>query len=931
MDLVLHVSPQGEGFGFVINYRKALFPRWLIMQMAGDLTRIFEQLAQASAAQLKDFVLFETAQPACTRLLDGRDDDAPACLHTLVERQVLRTPDAVAVRFDASAVSYAELNARANRLAHALIARGVQPGALVGVCLPRSLELVVSLLAILKVGAAYVPLDPDYPVERLRYIAADAALAWVLSSPATSAWLDGAGLEVVDVADAADFAGFGAENPSLELDAAGLAYLIYTSGTTGKPKGVMIEHRNAAEMLAWAHETYSREQLAVVLAATSMCFDLSVFEMFVPLSCGGSCLLVKHILDLHEVTAVRDGGVTLINTVPSAIMQLLESGSVPDSVQVVNLAGEALLGQVVERVYAQTRVQAVYNLYGPSEDTTYSTYSLCAREAIRAPDIGIPIRGCQAFVVDRQGLVAPRGVAGELYIGGTGLSRGYWRRPELTAEKFVSGESVGVALPRLYRTGDLVRWNELGVLEFIGRLDQQVKLNGFRIELGEIESALSASGVVKSSAVLKLEDERGQRLAAFVEYPTGGPGSAVQEEQAREYLRANLPGFMLPQEWVAVDAMPLSANGKIDRKAVRARYASEWSQAAAPAGACEAASSPEEQWVVELWKRLLKVEKVGIGDNFFALGGKSLLALQLINAINKQFGCRLSMVDVFRYPTIKELFPKAASTSGVRDSGTASGLVRLQQGAGAPAGKGKPSLFLVHPVGGDVLCYLPLVERLDRRWDIYGLQIGESHQLSVEDLARGYLDLLRSVQTDGPCHLAGYSLGGTIAFEMARQLDALDETVCSVSLIDSMLTNGASSNGNLDLAVLAVMLEELGPSDPKIWRDLGALYRTCGIDKVLEQVLERGHNAGLLPPGLLLETLRGRFLIYRSNWAASSRYAGGAYRGDVQFLAATVDAVPWEHRGWDRLARFQVAQGLDCSHFEILKAPHVETVAAWLL
>ncbi|MDX2299232.1 MAG: non-ribosomal peptide synthetase, partial [Xanthomonadaceae bacterium] len=621
------------------SYRKALFPRWLIVQMAEDLTRIFEQLAQGSVFRLSDItlsgaMLCSGESQALTGVHTDAAGDAPQCLHTLVEHQARLTPDAVAVRFGEAALSYAELNAQANRLSHALIVRGVQPGGLVGVCLPRSPALVVSLLAILKAGAAYVPMDPDYPAERLRYIAADAQLAWVLGSPDTRARLDGIDVQMLDVADAASIDGQGAGNPSLPSDPAALAYLIYTSGTTGNPKGVMIEHRNAAEMIAWAHETYSREQLSVVLAATSMCFDLSVFEMFVPLSCGGSCLLVRHILDVHEVAAVRDSGVTLINTVPSAIMQLLESGAVPDSVQVVNLAGEALLGHVVERVYAQTRVHAVYNLYGPSEDTTYSTYSLCARDAGRAPDIGTPIRGCQAFVIDSQGLVAPRGVVGELFIGGTGLSRGYWRRPELTAEKFVAGDTVGVALPRLYRTGDLVRWNEHGVLEFIGRLDQQVKVNGFRIELGEIESALSASGVVKSSAVLKLEDARGSRLAAFVEYLPGTvDGRDVQESQARDHLRATLPSFMLPQEWITVEAMPLSANGKIDRKAVRAGYADVPSAAVREA---EAARTPEEQWVVALWARLLKVERVGIDDNFFALGGKSLLALQVVNAINKQ-------------------------------------------------------------------------------------------------------------------------------------------------------------------------------------------------------------------------------------------------------------------------------------------------------
>ncbi|WP_250464919.1 non-ribosomal peptide synthetase [Microbulbifer litoralis] len=928
VDLTCHVSPKDSGFVISMNYRKVLFPRWLITQMAADLTRIFEQLARGSVAQLKDFVLsgFDSQSSVDTPQI-GTPDTVPQCLHTLVEHQVQRTPDAVAVRFDDTALSYAELNEQANRLCHALITRGVQPGALVGVCLPRSQALVVSLLAILKAGAAYVPMDPDYPPERLRYIAADAQLTWVLGSPDTRTCLDGIQVQVINVADVGSFSDQSTDNPSLSLDPASLAYLIYTSGTTGNPKGVMIEHRSAAEMIAWAHETYSQEQLSIVLAATSMCFDLSVFEMFVPLTCGGSCLLVKHILDLHEVATARSSGVTLINTVPSAIMQLLESGSVPDSVQVVNLAGEALLGHVVERVYSQTRVQAVYNLYGPSEDTTYSTYSLCARDAERAPDIGIPIRGCQAFVIDRQGLVAPRGVAGELFIGGTGLSRGYWQRPELTTEKFVAGNRVGVALPRLYRTGDLVRWNEHGVLEFIGRLDQQVKVNGFRIELGEIESALSDSGVVKSSAVLKLEDDRGSRLGAFVEYlPSVAGGRTEQEAQAREYLRATLPGFMLPQEWIAIESMPLSANGKIDRKAVRAGYANTPSQ---PAHNIEEARTLEEQWVVDLWKRLLNVEEVGIGDNFFALGGKSLLALQAVNAINKQFDCQLTMVDLFKYPTIGELMARADISGSSSTHGATSRLVHLQQSE--PNGdRASTRLFLIHPLGGEVICYGDLIDRLDRCWDVYGLQMTEPHSFTVEELARRHIKLLRSTQPNGPYHVAGYSFGGTIAYEMARQLQATGETVGSVSLIDSALTHELFGEEDVDFIALAVMLQELGP-DPAIWGDVGSVYRIHGINRVLQQVLEEGTTAGVLPLTLNLDTLRERFRVYRSHWDASRRYMGMSYTGHVQFLGATVDTIPWEKRGWDRLARVEVAPPLQCDHFQILRPPQVETVAVWLM
>jgi thioesterase domain-containing protein/acyl carrier protein len=595
-------------------------------------------------------------------------------------------------------------------------------------------------------------------------------------------------------------------------------------------------------------------------------------------------------------------------------------------VHVVNLAGEALLGHVVDRVYAEAGVRAVYNLYGPSEDTTYSTGALCVRDSTRAPDIGTPIHGCEVYVVDEQGLLAPRGATGELYIGGTGLSRGYWQRPELTAEKFVPGERIGVATERLYRTGDLVRWNERGTLEFIGRLDQQVKLNGFRVELGEIEAALSASGVVRSSAVLKFDGAGSQRLVAFVEYlPDTGMTLAAQEEHAKAHLRAMLPGFMLPQEWVAMDTMLLSANGKTDRKAVRAWYESE---GASRPGQDEAPATAEESWLVALWKRLLKADRVGVNDNFFALGGKSLLALQVVNAINKELGCQLSMVDLFRYPTIRQLLDRAAA-SVPTDTGQADGgPVSLQR-----SGQGRDearALFLVHPIGGDVVCYHALVDALRTNWDIYGFQMEQSHRSGIADLAKRYVAHVKALQPQGPYHIAGYSLGGTIAYEMARQLAKQGDVVGSVAVIDSMLHADEMSTHEMDLTALAILLQELGATEQALWKDLDVLARMYGIDHALDQVLSRAKDARLLPPTLDLETLRQRYQVYRANWEASLGYVAGSYAGPVHFMAATRGRVPWDERGWQRLVATRSHREIDCDHAGILKPPHVQAVANWL-
>ncbi|UAA37421.1 amino acid adenylation domain-containing protein [Paraneptunicella aestuarii] len=714
-----------QSLKLALNYRSALFSRNLITRMAEDLTRILAQLCEVKS--LADISL--SAGCISTPVVAAKELPVPvsdsACIHQLFEAQVARTPDSIALCFNGSTLSYTELNQQANVLAHRLIAQGVKPGDLVGVCVPRSLELVVALMAVLKSGAAYVPLDPDYPQERLAYIVDDARINIVLGEDSVRDRLGKRAGEIelnwLDVKSITDQALNDEHltcNPVTQVQSTDLAYLIYTSGTTGKPKGVMIAHGNTVSMLQWALATYTQEQLSGVLAATSMCFDLSIFEMYAPLSCGGTCVVVKHILDVQSISNAQTTSqtISLINTVPSAIVQLLDANAVPESVRVVNLAGEALLGHIVEGLYQLPHIDAVYNLYGPSEDTTYSSYSLCSREAGRAPDIGIPLPGCEMYVVDSQGLIAPRGVSGELYIGGTGLSLGYLHKPELTDEKFII-----FANQRFYRTGDIVRCsvfendyeNEQGVLEFIGRGDQQVKLNGFRIELGEIESVISDCEQVKRSAVLVREQANMQRLVAFVEYESEyEPQHEKAQEQVQEIVRSRLPSFMFPGEWITLEAMPLSANGKIERKVLRERYLSS---STVITHDYVQPDTEIEHWLVELWSRLLgynsqdanvtQEKQIGVTDNFFALGGKSLLAIQVINAINARFDAHLAMVELFRYPTIRGLAQRVDEQTRLSEQGASADNMLLafrlpSEQTEYPASAGQRSLWLVDRLHG---------------------------------------------------------------------------------------------------------------------------------------------------------------------------------------------------------------------------------------
>ena len=473
----------------------------------------------------------------------------------------------MALIFGEQRLTYAELNRRANRLAHYLRAVGVVPEVLVGVFAERSVEMLVGLLGVLKAGGAYLPLDPQYPQERLAFMLADTAAPVLITQKHLSARLPPQGARVIFLdADREAFDAENAENPTAIAAANNLAYVIYTSGSTGRPKGVAIEHRSAVAFLDWATGRFTEADLEGTLASTSICFDLSIFELFAPLACGGSVVLAENALALPALPAARE--VTLVNTVPSAMAELVRTGGLPASVRTVNLAGEPLKSSLAEEVYRHEHVRQVYNLYGPSEDTTYSTEALVGRGAGREPTIGRPIANGEVYLLDEYRRPVPVGVTGELYLGGAGLARCYLNRPGTTAERFIPHPFSAEPGARLYRTGDLARFLADGQLELVGRVDSQVKIRGFRIEPGEIEVALVTHPQVREAAVIARGDAPDEkRLVAYVERQ---PGAALAPGELRAFLRAKLPEYMIPSGFVPLDEMPRTANGKIDRRALQA-------------------------------------------------------------------------------------------------------------------------------------------------------------------------------------------------------------------------------------------------------------------------------------------------------------------------------------------------------------------------
>ena len=592
--------------------------------------------------------------PERTRLL--RDFNATAArypekrlIHELFESQAAQRPDATAMVFDGQTLSYAELNRRANQLAHRLIDLGVKPDDRVAICAERSMEMVVGLLGILKAGGAYVSLDPLYPADRLAYMLEDSAPMSLLSQSAlrdTMPLLQSASVPVLILDDVTQSSSSEHDSdPRVPgLTSRHLAYVIYTSGSTGRPKGVMIEHANTMNLLAWATTAFSAAELSNTLQSTSINFDLAVFELFVPLSTGASVHLVKDMVSAGGRLATT----TLVNTVPSAIAVVVSEGRLSSTVTTVNLAGEPLKRELVERVFASSDAQAVVNLYGPSETTTYSTWVRMDRASGFVAHIGLPIANTQVYILNAQGQLLPIGVAGEIYIGGAGVARGYLNRPELTAERFLQDPFSNDAHARMYRTGDLGRWLADGNIEYLGRNDFQVKIRGFRIELGEIEAKLGACAGVREAVVIAREGTLGDKR--LVAYAIAEPGIELSVSALHEALQRELPAYMLPSAFVMLDALPLTPNGKLDRKALPAP-----DQPSVASRTYAAPVGEVEQAIAAIWQELFGLGRVGRHDHFFELGGHSLLAVRLVTRLRTLLGVEVALREVFAQPTLSGL------------------------------------------------------------------------------------------------------------------------------------------------------------------------------------------------------------------------------------------------------------------------------------
>ena len=651
-DLSMAVAESSSGLRLAIEYSSDLFEQDTVQRMAQHYENLLAAIVASPERPVADYELLSWEESR-QLLVDWNDTEqrasSSACLPEILERQAAQTPDALAVKDGENELTYGELIEQARKMARYLRDLGAGPEARVAVCMKRSTRLVATLLGILEAGAAYVPLDPAYPHDRLRYMLDDAQAQVLITEESFIGKIPlFTGQTLLLEQQWTEIQAQSAEPLPTAVEPDNLAYVIYTSGSTGRPKGTAICHSSVSAFLHWAHQVFSSDELKTVLAATSICFDLSIFEIFAPLGCGGSVLIAKDALDF---ASMKDANrVTLINTVPSAMRELLRMNAVPETVRTVNLAGEALPANLVQEIHAKTHSSRLFNLYGPSEDTTYSTFACLPRsETISVVPIGRPISNTQGYVLDKLMHPVPVGVAGELYLGGAGLARGYLNRPDLTAEKFVPDPFAGKTGSRLYRTGDLVKYLPDGNLVFLGRMDHQVKIRGFRIELGEIETALARHPAIQTAVALAYEQASGdQSLAGYVALR---PGKTVSDQELRDSLRQTLPEYMVPSQLFVLEELPLTLNGKVDRK----RLPSPGKEKAAPKQSITAPVTKTEEALALIWAEVLSIEKVGLDNNFFDLGGHSLLVPRVRAAVKEKLGRDVAMVDFFSYPTVRGL------------------------------------------------------------------------------------------------------------------------------------------------------------------------------------------------------------------------------------------------------------------------------------
>jgi amino acid adenylation domain-containing protein len=930
-DLTLIVK-EGRQLQAFLEYKTDLFDHSTAERLLGHYEMLLEQLTGAPDEKIsRARMLLPSEEQQILVDWNKTSTEYPSgeSIHSLVAQQALRTPGAVAVEYGKEKLTYAELDLRANQLAHYLLSLGVRKGQLVGLCVERSPSLIVGMLGILKAGAAYVPLDPGYPGERLALMIQDTKMRVLVTEEKVNLQISANDLRLVSI---------GAERRKIEqqpktapleqVDSADLAYVIYTSGSTGKPKGVSIPHRGVTRLVCNTNYIQLGPEDRVAQASTPS-FDAATFEIWGPLLTGGRIVGISKDITLSPIdfaAQIRERQITTLFLTTALFNQL--ASEAPDAfatVKQVLFGGEAVDPKWVRAILNDRGPRRLLHVYGPTENTTFSTWfeiKNVSADATTIP-IGRPLSNSTAYVLDSHANPVPIGVPGELYVGGDGLAKEYLERPEVTREKFVAHPWIAGEL--LYRTGDLVRLREDGAIEFIGRIDNQVKIRGFRIELGEIEAVLAQHPAVRETVVLAREDTPGERkLAAYLVAP--GEGRPAEAE-LRAYLKNRLPDYMVPSAFVFLDSMPLTPNEKIDRKALPApAHTRDERTFVAP-------RNTVEQQLAKIFEKTLGVQPVGVTDNFFDLGGHSLLAVRLFSQIEKIFNKKLPLATLFKAPTIQQLAHELRSDSDEKWST----IVDIQ-----PEGS-KPPIFWIHSLGGDggggFFYYRRLAALLGADQPSFGIRSPREPFDRIEAMATYYIKEIRELQPHGPYYLGGFCFGGNVAFEIGRQLEQSGEKVGMLIVMESSPPNvhpetswtGKNALYSLESFFTAVSeFMQLDPSERK-----NSLKRKG--QKIKKRMQRKFSSDSGEPTTIQLSDMMDMsqypkdYVKYaETHWAALKQYYPGKYSGEIYLYRVRKQPLSslGPTLGWENLAPGKVrVKIIGGTHETMMQDPNVQELA----
>jgi amino acid adenylation domain-containing protein len=954
-DLSLYLWGDASRLTGTFEYNTDLFDAATIDGMVGHWQTLLEAIVAAPDRSIATLPIL-TADERQQVLIDWNDTTVgypQQTIQGLFEAQAARTPDAVAVMDGLQLLTFRDLNARANQMAHYLRSLGVMAETLVAVCLPRSLDLIVSLLGILKAGGAYVPLDPAYPKERLAFMLKDSGATILLTVRELADRFPDHQARVLYLdAEAEALAQHSIENPLVEVSLDALAYVTYTSGSTGTPKGVQGLQRGAINRFNWMWRVYPFQPGEVCCQKTYLSFVDSVWEIYGPLLQGVPIVIIPDGVlkdDRLLIQALADFQVTRLVLAPSLLRVLLTHEDLQQRLPHLKYwsgSGEAVPLELAQRFWRVMPNATLLNLYGSSEAAADSiVYEVKPNPALTTMLIGRPIDNTLVYLLDAHRQPVPIGVPGEIYVGGDGLARGYHRRPDLTVERF-SDNPFGNG--RLYKTGDLGRYLPDGNIEYLGRSDHQVKIRGFRIELGEIEATLKQQPAVQQAVVVAREDPSGdKRLIAYVVLNDSARVPATSDDgqgaassagptptELRAFLKDKLPDYMLPAVFVMLEALPLTPSGKVDRRALPTPGVT----LTAAVDAYVAPHDSVERQLTAIWEDVLHVKPISVRSDFFELGGHSLLAIELFAQIEKVWGRRPPMTALFQSPTIEQLAKVLRSEGWSEESDT---LVPIQ-----PGGTRTP-FFCVHGFGGGVVDYGELARLLGPDQPFYGLMAlgvdgATLPHSQIETMAAYYIDAIHRVQPHGPYFLGGYCFGGVVAFEMARQLQSVGEPMALVGVFEGYAPVRRITGWTLFQPRL---LLNFARNVPYLLRDYLALGRAEFMARTRTKLRSLGRRM-LRPPGRRRERQLDDFLpdvariplvhrrLMELQLRAMSRYAPGTYEGRVTLFRVrgmSLFRASDPKMGWGKLAQGGVdVRMIAGGHNTILEQPHVRSLAAQL-